>query len=245
MSFHLQIAQPDDVPRITQIHMDAFSSNAIIRAIHTYDKGLHDLRQAVAAKALADIGDAKTTVLVARYQDNEIALKGPEQAHGMGRKDSAVVRESIYDAQIIAFAKWAHPVFPDEHVFPTWPLSESKDRRVLDPWLVEVARVEAEIIGESPRYELTYLAVDAAYARRGVGTSMVTWALDRCEGEGYTAYVESTVEALPFYEKLGFKEAGRISMDLGKATSGKHAGFYEEVGCIYIPTKKKSVTANS
>ncbi|KAH7087551.1 hypothetical protein FB567DRAFT_525211 [Paraphoma chrysanthemicola] len=132
MSFRLQIAQPDDVPRITQIYMDAFSSNAIIRAIHACDEGLNDLRQAVAEKALADIRDAKTTVLVAKYQDNEIGLKRPEQAPEKVRKDLAVVRESINDTQVIAFAKWAHPVVPDEHVFPTWPLS---DRKIGKSWI--------------------------------------------------------------------------------------------------------------
>jgi predicted N-acetyltransferase YhbS len=67
---------------------------------------------------------------------------------------------------------------------------------------------------------------------------MVRWALDQCEAEGYPAYVESTVESLPFYEKLGFKVAGRISMDLREVAHEDTADLYKEVGCIYTPESK-------
>ena len=85
--------------------------------------------------------------------------------------------------------------------------------------------------------ELTYLAVDANYAGRGAGTMLVQWALDLCEEEGCPAYVESTVEAVPFYEKLGFKAAGRIVLDFIEQTGDEEVVFYEEVGCIYVPKK--------
>ena len=83
--------------------------------------------------------------------------------------------------------------------------------------------------------ELTYLAVDAKYARRGAGTMMVQWALDKCEAEQVPAFVSSTVDSVPFYEKLGFKIAGRMSIDLSKVSEAEGAEMYEEVGCIYTP----------
>ena len=86
--------------------------------------------------------------------------------------------------------------------------------------------------------ELTYLAVDAEYARRGIGTRLVQWALDRCEAETCPAYVESTVEAVSFYEKLGFEVAGRISMNISEVTGNKCTGLYEEIACIYSPRSK-------
>lgn len=61
---------------------------------------------------------------------------------------------------------------------------------------------------------------------------LVRWALDKCDAEEYLAYVESTVEAVTFYEKLGFKIAGRIAMKLNE--SGQDGSrLYEEIGCIY------------
>jgi hypothetical protein len=67
---------------------------------------------------------------------------------------------------------------------------------------------------------------------------MVKWALDKCEAEGRPAFVTSTVEALPFYEKLGFEVAGRISMELGEVSKCKATGLYEEIICVYTPTKR-------
>jgi hypothetical protein len=65
---------------------------------------------------------------------------------------------------------------------------------------------------------------------------LVEWALDLCEADGHPAYVESTVEAVPFYEKMGFNVSGTIGLDLATVTDDAGAGVYEEVGCIYRPS---------
>jgi predicted N-acetyltransferase YhbS len=70
---------------------------------------------------------------------------------------------------------------------------------------------------------------------------LVQWALDRCEAEGCPAYVESTVEAVQFYENLGFKEAGRIAIDLSGLSDQRDVDIYQEAGCIYMP-KGKSIS---
>jgi hypothetical protein len=64
---------------------------------------------------------------------------------------------------------------------------------------------------------------------------MVKWALDLCETQQCPAYVESTVEAVPFYEKMGFRAVGTISLDISGKIEGEDVGVYEEVGCIYKP----------
>jgi hypothetical protein len=61
--------------------------------------------------------------------------------------------EDVVEGVIVGFAKWTHPVQPNENYkWPRWNLSQTKDRKVLDPWLAEVKRVEEEIIGDTPRY---------------------------------------------------------------------------------------------
>jgi hypothetical protein len=47
--------------------------------------------------------------------------------------------------------------------------------------------------------------------------------------------VESTVEAVLFYEKSGFKEAGTIAIDLGGLSDHGNVDIYKEAGCIYMP----------
>jgi GNAT superfamily N-acetyltransferase len=246
MPFRLEVAQPHDAPRIAQIHMDAFSSNALICAIHAADKGLRDLRKAVEKKVLADMEDVKTTVLIVRYI-----------SEGAAASENDVAIESSSNSDVIGFAKWTHPIYPGENcVPPSWNLPESTDPRVLGPWRVQVEKVEKAIIGQTPRYgqylypnlvslqssdnltlppELTYLAVDARYARQGAGRMIVQWALDLCEAEGCLAYVESTVEAVPFYEKMGFVAAGSISLDIAGMRGQGGVEVYQEIGCIYRP----------
>jgi hypothetical protein len=46
------------------------------------------------------------------------------------------------------------------------------------------------------------------------------------------------MEAVPFYEKLGFKEAGRIAVDLSRLSDHGNVGIYKEAGCIYMPRGK-------
>ena len=38
---------------------------------------------------------------------------------------------------------------------------------------------------------------------------MMRWGLDRADIHGTEAYLEASPEAVPLYEKLGFREAGR------------------------------------
>lgn len=233
MTFVLEIAQPGDAARITQIHMDAFSSNALIRAIHAVDGDLSALRKAVEKRALDDMQDSKTTVIVVRDVE------------------SSAMRN------IIGFAKWVAPIYPGEpHSTPSWNLAKTTNWEILGPWIAKEKKAEEEIISTTPHWgtyfalhtsytdeyaseDLTYLAVDADYAKQGVGTMMVKWALDQCEADGCPTFVTSTVDSVSFYEKLGFKESGRISIDLVDLNKGGSAGVYEEVVCAYTPRKRE------
>jgi hypothetical protein len=133
--------------------MDAFGTNAIIKAIHAADKDLKELREAVEEKALADMRDQKTTVLVVRYSDDESASVGSTRLSENCVERRVSSTEDVVEGEIVGFAKWIHPVHPNENYkWPRWNLSKTKDRKVLEPWLAEVKRVEEEIIGDAPRY---------------------------------------------------------------------------------------------
>lgn len=51
---------------------------------------------------------------------------------------------------------------------------------------------------------LTFLATDPLYARQGAGSLMMAWGVDQCKKQNVPAYFDSTVEAVPFYEKTEF-----------------------------------------
>jgi predicted N-acetyltransferase YhbS len=58
---------------------------------------------------------------------------------------------------------------------------------------------------------LTFIATDPTYVKKGIGILMVAWGLDRCEKQQVLAYLEFTMEAERFYERLGFKVAAQLS----------------------------------
>jgi hypothetical protein len=105
MAFQLASAQPHDVARIAQIHMDAFGTNALIQAIYPTNAVREGLTHAVVVKALADIQDPHITVLVVRYIEDP---RAPVDRSSRSRI-----------SPIVGFAKWAHPVPLDDEYIPT------------------------------------------------------------------------------------------------------------------------------
>jgi hypothetical protein len=131
MMFQLEVARPEHAPRITQIHIDAFGTNAIVRAIHAADRGFQELCKAIERKALADMADSNTTVLIAR--------------NAGGNADDL--------SNIIGFAKWVAPIHPEEqHFTPPWDLEKTADWEILGPWIEIAQKVEDEIIGNTPHW---------------------------------------------------------------------------------------------
>jgi GNAT superfamily N-acetyltransferase len=236
MSFRLATAQPKDAAAIAEIHMGVFGTNALIRAIYPTEEVREGLAKAVEMKALADIQDPHITVLVAHYHE-----------HAGTAVDHACPPTS---SPIIGFAKWVHPVRPeDEYTPPPWSLPEGTDWAILTPWIAAAEKTEEAVMGKTPHYgewvahlnvdqltdntELTYLAVDAQYARRGVGAMLLQWGLDQCDETGCPAYVESTTEAVTFYKEHGFESGERITIELRGRVDDDDVVLYEEVGCIY------------
>ena len=81
---------------------------------------------------------------------------------------------------------------------------------------------------------LTFIGTDPQHERRGAATALIQWGLDRCCESGAPAYLESTLDAVSLYERLGFKIMQRVSIVL------EGAGSYEEAICIFEPQGKMS-----
>ena len=67
----MRAATPEDAPRIAEIHMVAFGPNAMLHAQFPTPAIRKRLQTCVEHKALADIDDSKTTVLVATFSDGK------------------------------------------------------------------------------------------------------------------------------------------------------------------------------
>lgn len=63
---------------------------------------------------------------------------------------------------------------------------------------------------------LKFLHTDPAHQKRGAGSMLVKWGLDKAEEMKLPAYLEASKAGKPLYVKHGFKEVDRIEFDLTK-----------------------------
>ena len=60
--------------------------------------------------------------------------------------------------------------------------------------------------------------------------------LDRCIKDSVPAYLESTVDAGPLYQRHGLKAAGNISMVLEEVAEDEQPIVYQETCYLYAPS---------
>lgn len=138
MSLVLSTASTADAARIAEIHMAAFGQNGMLLAQFPTPAVRKGLQVAIEQKALADILDPKISVLVVRdVRIDKASIEG----HSQDNKHT------------IAFAKWIHPVEPDEdYTEPAWVWPDGTRLDVLDAWTQQVENAERKVLGDSPCY---------------------------------------------------------------------------------------------
>ena len=124
MALELSVALESDADRIAAVHMAAFGTNALLQAQFPTAAIREQLQLCIAKKAVDDIKDPKTAVLVVRHQN-----------------------------EVISFAKWSLPVLASErYVEPPWQWPEGTNYAVLDPWTERVEVAKEKILGDAPHY---------------------------------------------------------------------------------------------
>lgn len=79
---------------------------------------------------------------------------------------------------------------------------------------------------------LTFIGTDPFYGRRGAGQMLVQSGIQQSEASGLPLYLESTVEAAPFYKKHGC--TARENMILPVCIDGREKmQIYEEIVFTY------------
>jgi len=207
MALQLSPAVESDADRIAEIHMAAFSTNAMLLAQFPTPAIRMELEKCIAKKALDDMQDTKVSVLVVRFED-----------------------------KIISFAKWSLPILESEnYTEPSWTWPEGTEFDVVKEWGEKVESAQQKALGSEPCYHLSFIATDPQYERRGAALMLMNWALDRCKEENVPAYLESTMDAGPLYRRLGFEPAQKISMVLkGLGVDGAPL-LYEEACFLFRP----------
>ena len=84
-------------------------------------------------------------------------------------------------------------------------------------------RWENEHMGGRSRYMvLQTLATHPECQRKGVGTKLMQWGVQRADQEGLTTWIHASPASYRLYERAGFQEVGRSEYNLDDfATGGK------------------------
>ena len=198
MTLKLTYASEENASRIADIHMAAFATNVMLLAQFPTPAIRDGLRAAIARKALDDIRDHHTAVLL--VQDSEL------------------------ESEIICFAKWSLPSSTSENEAPwIWPEGTRLD--ILDQWTQKVEGAKSKVLGDEPCYRLAFIATDPNYERRGAATILIKWALDRCSKDKKPAYLESTPVAWTLYTRLGFTPEENMLMTFPDGSAYEEVGF--------------------
>ncbi|TGJ81101.1 hypothetical protein E0Z10_g7670 [Xylaria hypoxylon] len=222
MPLKLYPALPADAGRISEIHMAAFGSNAMLLAQFRTPDVREGLRESIRLKTLADIDDPKISVLVVRNIPSDsdvsnITKAGDGSCHHSpidGPPGERRTEETLL-GKVIAFAKWSHPVRRNEEYEETaWIWPPGTDMNILESWGRATEEVQEQAVGDYPCYPLglTFMGTDPAHERKGAASMMVRWGLDQCKKDGMPGYLESTLDAARFYEKMGFAAFRTISL---------------------------------
>ncbi|KAF2108657.1 acyl-CoA N-acyltransferase [Lophiotrema nucula] len=94
------------------------------------------------------------------------------------------------------------------------PYPES-DPRVWNQLFAGFAEHKRRDMATRPYYILETLITHPLHQRRGAGALLVNWGCEKADEKGVECFVEASPMGRPLYERYGFEECGRMSVDVG------------------------------
>ncbi|KUJ07053.1 acyl-CoA N-acyltransferase [Mollisia scopiformis] len=90
-------------------------------------------------------------------------------------------------------------------------------------FLATLYKMEAENQPQSPFYELLELATSPKFQRRGIGSQLINYGLEKAKQDKVKVYLSAAPGGVPVYRKLGLEEVGRLEVNLeGFGAEGVH-----------------------
>lgn len=121
--------------------------------------------------------------------------------------------------RILGWVRWVRKPTPTPRVTITadgYPPTGNRDlaRRFFQANVNATTR----IVDGRAHWFLSLIVVRREAQRRGVGSAMMRYGLDRADEEGWLTYLNSSVEGKPLYEAFGFRTVEKTEFEHGVAT---------------------------
>lgn len=238
MAFDIVPAVKGDAAKVADVHLNAMGDNALLHAQFPSPESLEFLRGWLENDTAQHVEDGSKGVLIAKDdRSKETASFVKWQVHG-GKKASI-----------------DQPAQAEE-----WP--DSCRTEYLDSYGELTARVRKEVMGDSPYYrmsqftkydssskatgpagsgltqpaDVTFLCTEPNYANQGAASSLLRQVQERAAADGMAVVLESTMNAVTFYQRLRFGIARELDMMLPERGSDEPTELYEEKCMVWRPS---------
>ncbi|KAK0628952.1 hypothetical protein B0T17DRAFT_488944 [Bombardia bombarda] len=219
--FAIQRPSAADAPRIARIHLAAMDTNPLLHAQFPTPSSLlalEDFLTAETADALSSSPSSPSSssgVLVARDPETGVVA-------GFAKWDATtttVKKKTKLEEGELRYAEGCRREFLDGYA----ALAEEAKKRSFGH--------------ATPCYQLNFVCTDPAYQGRGAGSLLTRTVLDMAAAEGLPVYLESTMVAVPLYEKLGFRAIDGFEMGIPRrgSSSDELSETYREICMVWYP----------
>ena len=103
---------------------------------------------------------------------------------------------------------------------------ESPDTEFRKVVKAESARVRAEWMSRKKYIYIATLVTDPAHQGHGVGSALMHWVTAEADADGVPCWLQSTPVAHGLYYHVGFRDVGRLEVDLRQFAQGGKGGKY-------------------
>lgn len=123
-------------------------------------------------------------------------------------------------SQLVGFAMWQRV---DQHTVPETPKTDKKaaeNPNLLNAFFAQMNRTRESTMQGKTYWFLKILSIDPEHQRKGLGTLLVKWGVERANKEGVDAWLESSPMGKGAYLKAGFRVLGMDRVDEPRAKKG-------------------------
>ncbi|KEY69160.1 hypothetical protein S7711_04942 [Stachybotrys chartarum IBT 7711] len=214
MAFEIAEPAAATVDEISDVHLRAMESNELLHAQFPNPSSIEYLHGWLGRNTTEHVRDDDKGVLVALDAEHHATASFIKWLVHQGKNEDA---EDVVDNE-------------------EWP--ESCRREYLDSYGQLTESVRKDVMRNESYYHVTFLCTDPTHGGRGAASTLLRRVQQKAEADGMAVVLESTMEAVGFYQRLGFEAVKKLGLKLPRrGSSGEATVVYEERCMVWRPSR--------